>query len=289
MIITKLRVEEEHPMASSTTSWPQPLLDLNLDLTAGENGYVLKSAAGLGPPSLVAVVEGFDITGIPVMNNVPEKRQIVLKIGLSPQLGQSYGSLRDFLYKLIDRTVFVKFMNESEIVGQTTGFIRNVDPVHFSNKPEIELTIECVEGDLASPFVVNIPIGTLNTLNPVIVYEDGTAPTGLDLVINVTANHSGFLISNHSKFWHSGSADVVNQFQVTYAFLTGDQIFISTHPRNKRILLVRAGVQYDLAGYINAGAVWPKLYSGVNSFTWTFAASWMTFTSASYYPRYWGV
>lgn len=289
MIITKLRIQEEHPMTNPTASWPLPLVDLNLDLSAGENGYILKDSVGLGPPPLVAIVVGFDVSGIPVMESFPEKRQVVLKIGLTPQLGQSYGGLRDSLYNLISRTVFFKLMNDSEVIAQTTGFISKIEPAHFTNRPEIQVTIESEEGDFVGPFAVDIPLATLDTDTPVIMYDEGSAPTGLDLVFDVTAIQSGFIISNHSEFWHAGSADITNEFEVTYPFLVGDEVFISTHPRNKRITLIRSAVEYDLAGYINAGAVWPKLYSGVNSFEWSLLDTWMTFSSASYIPRYWGV
>ena len=49
MIITKLRIQEEHPMASTTPAkvYPLPTCDLNVDSSAGENGYILKVADGL--------------------------------------------------------------------------------------------------------------------------------------------------------------------------------------------------------------------------------------------------
>lgn len=290
MIITKLRIQEEHPMTGTISgSWPLPLCDLNVDASAGENGYVLISATGLGPPDLIAIVEGFDSTGIPIMGHAAQKRDIVLKIGLDPGLGQSYGQLRDALYRMISRSVLFSLMDESLILAQTTGYIRQVEPVHFSNAPEIQITIECNDGDFSAPFPVDIPLATLNTLHPVINYEDGTAPTGLQLQFTVTANTASFTISHHSEFWHADPGDVNNIFLLTYAFLTGDVITISTQPKEKTITRLRAGVTLDLAGYINAGAVWPKLYSGVNAFDWTFASSWMTWTSANYIPKYWGV
>jgi len=289
MIITKLRLEEEHPMTSPVRPYPLPIVDLNLDSSAGDNGFTLNKSSGLGPPTLTKVVTGFDTNGIPIFDNVPQKRQIGLKISITPRLGQEFGDLRDQLYKMVSRSIFIRFMNGAEIIAQTTGFIKNIVPDMFTPKPEIVLDIECNEGDLKGPNAFDIPIATLNTLTPVINYEKGSAPTGLDLTYAVTATHSGFTISNHAEFWHVGDADVNNQFIVSYTFLNGDIITLSTHPRNKRLIRTRSGVDLDLAGYINPGAVWPKLYSGVNSFSWTFASSWGHFTAASYIPRYWGV
>lgn len=289
MIINKLRLQEEHPMTGVSDSWPLSLLDFRLDSDAGENGYLLKAAQGLGPPDLVAIVDGFDSFGTPVMDSVAEKRDIVLKIGLNPGLGQSYGMLRDALYKLISRSVLVSLMADSTIIAQISGFIRLLDPVHFSNQPEIQITIECEDGIFSAPNSVEIPLTDIDTTNPIIVYEEGTAPTGFDLTLTVTATQAGFTISNHAQFWHAGSGDVTNEFEVTYPLIVDDVVSISTHPKNKRITLTRASVVYDLAGYINGGAVWPKLYTGVNAFEWTFASSWMDWDSASYIPRFWGV
>ena len=244
---------------------------------------------GFGPPDFKGIVEGFDSTGIPVLSSDPRTRDIALRIGMRPGIGQSYGELRDDLYKLISRTVFIKMMNQATVIAQTTGFIKQFDSVHFSNLPEVQMVIECQEGAFVSPLSIGVPIPTLNTLNPVINYEEGTAPTGLDIQFTVTSNHNNFTISEYSKFWAVGGADVHNVFTVTYAFLTGDVVNISTYGKTKKITRTRGGVTLDISGYLNAGAVWPKLFSGVNAFSWTFASSWMTFNSVKYTPRYWGV
>ena len=289
MIINKVRLQEEHPMTSPSDSWPLPICDLNLDITSGENGYILKNWEGLGPPELVSVVEGFDSTGIPIFTSVPEKRIIVLKLAFEPSPHQSYGQLRASLYKYISRTIFVQLMKDSLLIAQTSGFIRNMEPDHFSSKPGMIITIECQDGDFVGPLSIGIPLATLDVAQPIINYVDGDAPTGLDFQFTVDADTSGFTISNHSEFWHAGSGDVNNEFVVDFPFLDNDVVTMSTHPKNKRLTLLRSSVTSDLAGYINAGAVWPKLYSGVNSFAWTLHGSWMTFNNASYMPRYWGV
>jgi hypothetical protein len=152
------------------------------------------------------------------------------------------------------------------------------------------MTIRCEDDpDFVSPRSTPISTTLLNASPVVIPYEQGTAPTGLDLVFAVTANHSNFTISGHNTLWYEGDTPLDNDFTVTYNFLIGDIIAISTHPKKKKLTRTRASVDLDLAGYLNQGAVWPRLYSGVNVFTWDIATSWMSWTSASYVPRYWGV
>lgn len=289
MIINKLRIEEEKHIEPGFQNFPLAPVDLHLDSSAGANGYILKDSTGLGPPTLVSIVEGFDVNGVPILNNQADNRVIVLKIGLNPQLGQSYGSLRDYWYKLISRGIVLKLMCDSTVIAQTIGSIAMVDPVHFSNKPEIQITIDCKEPEFVAPFPVEVPLSTLDTATPIINYSEGSAPTGLDIVLEVTANHSNFSISNHTRFMHAGDEDPTNTFVVTYNFLVGDFIALSTHPRHRRLILTRGPTQYDLAGFISSGAVWPRLESGPNALNWTFGSAWMNFSSVSYLPRYWGV
>lgn len=292
MIITKLRIEEEHSMTGPAGTWPLPICDLNLNFTEGENGYVLKEVLGLGPPAMVPVVIGFDTTGIPIIDTAPQKRNLAFKLGLSPQIGQSYSDLRDNFYRMIGRTVFVKLINDSIVIAQITGYIKNVDPVHFSNKPELVVVIECEDSLFSAPSYITIPIASITGLtNPVINYPDGTAPAGIELTFqNLSSSQTGFSISNHSEFWHFGSGDVNNLFQITYPIDNGDTVSIVTHPKSRSVTMYdsSAAAWIDIAGYLNAGAVWPMLYPGVNQFAWSL--SWVaTWGVTRYIPRYWGV
>lgn len=290
MIITKIRLQEENPMATSTASWPLPSCDLDLDSSAGGNGYLIKASAGFGPPNLTAVVEGFDATGIPIFGSISDKRDLALRIGLNPSRDQSFSELRDDLYKFLGRSVYVSLMDGATVIGQTKGYIRQFDTGIFASQPEVQMTIECNDGEFSSPFPVDIPFADLETDQPIIVYDPGTAPTGMDLVFNVTAvDESGFTIFNHARMWHAGTGEVDNQFIVDFEFLQDDIVTISTHPKDKRLTVFRDPDTIDLAGFINAGAVWPKLYSGVNVFEWTLNSDWMEWVSATYTPRYWGV
>jgi len=289
MIINKIRIQEKNPMTAGSTIYELPICDLALDSSAGENGYFIKVADGLGPPAITAIVEGFDATGIPILGSNAQARNISLRIGLKPGAGQSYSSLRDVLYRYMSRSVIVSFMNGSIERARTYGYIGAVDTSLFTNQPDIQLVIKCDEGDLFAPRHTNIPTSILNTLSPVIDYANGTAPTGLYLKFNVTASQASFSVTNHAKVWHSGEGSVANEFTITYPFLNGDSVVITTHPKDKQVLLTRSAVTYDLAGYVNARAVWPRLFAGVNAFDWTFASSWMTWVEANYTARYWGV
>jgi hypothetical protein len=180
-------------------------------------------------------------------------------------------------------------MYDSDVLAQVVGYIRRFEVVHFSNKPEIQITIQCDTGQLSAPKALNIPLASLNTTAPIINYEEGTAPTGLDLQFLVTANTASFNIANHGRVRSLSSNPISNLFQVTYPFLINDVVAIHTHPRSKHIHLTRSSVTYDIAGYLNAGAVWPIIYPGVNSFTWSMVSTWMSWSTATYTPKFWGI
>jgi hypothetical protein len=282
MIITKIRLQEQNPMrADNVGSWPLPFIDLFLNPEAGMNGYVLKDAQGLDPPKITAIVMGANA----------DKRDIVFKIGLNSQVGKTNSELRDAAFKFMNRTVQVQFMNESLVVAQTAGYIQQFESAIFTNQPEIQITIECEDGELTSPNSIAIPIVDLSKAKPIIEYPDGTAPTGLDLKFKYVSGStgSGFSIFGHSKVWSSGPDAIYNVFELVYPFINNDIITLSTHPKNKRLILTRAEVDYDLAGYVNGGAIWPKLFPGVNAFEWTLDDAWVQWISASYVPKYWGV
>lgn len=297
MIITKIRVQEEHPMAGygvgdiGSTSWPVPFLDLELNSSAGDNGYLIKNSVGLGPTTLTAIVIGFDSNGVPIKDVEASPREVALRIQLTPALGQTFSELRSELYKFNGKGLVLSLMNGARVIARAMGFIKTFETIHFSNQPEIQITIECEDGYFEAPYELEIPTdtGLLEAAQPILTYEEGDAPTGFKLEFNVTGNNSLMQIYNHAKAWHSGRGDVSNIFKVTYPMITGDVVTINTHPNDKRITVVRGLETLDLAGYVNAGAVWPKLYPGVNVFDWFFGSSWMSFTRFSYIPRYWGV
>lgn len=289
MIIDKIRIREHHPMESATASWPLPFCDLYLDSSAGENGYIVKNVFGLGPPDFISVVDGFDSTGIPVMESIPEKREISFRVGFNPGFDQSIQKLRSDLYRYISRAVRISLMSGSIEIARATGFITKFEAVQFASAPEIQITVKCITGDFYSPEEYDIPTASRNTATPTIVYNEGDAPTGLDLKFTVNSTRSSFSISKHNQMWETGTTQLENVFTVTYAMQANDIVTIATHPSQKKILLKRGATTYDLAGYINQGAVWPKLYPGVNYFEWDLSTTWLTWTYATYRPRYWGV
>lgn len=280
MIITKIRLQEI-PLPGALASWLLPVFDFNLDSSAGDNGYILKNAFGLGPPDFISIVEGFTATGVPIKVLEPEAREVVLRVGFRAMPGSSFNSLRESLYRIINKSIYVKLMNEALVIGQVTGTVQKFEVVHFSNQPEVQLTILCDYPEFSGPMAIDIPVATLDTLTPTINYPDGTAPTGLNFQITFTATPAA------PNFSMTDATEHV--FTVAYALINGDVLTVSTHRGSRKVTVLRSSVTYDVSGNVVAGAFWPRLYPGPNSFTWNAPVAGTTINSASYIPRYWGV
>lgn len=308
MILTKIRLLEQYPMSTynfawpppeEIVSWPLPTIDLDLDVNAGWNGYIFQGAVGLDPPDFSAIVIGFDSNGVPIKDTALAKRDIALKIALSPNLGQTYSHLRDAIYRLVNRSILVQLMNGAEVTAQVTGFVKSLEATHFTNSPEVLLTIECDESWFSGPEEITVPYFSVNdTEQPIINYTVGTAPTGITLIFNVVApSPTGFKIYDHAKLWYEGpelrstsfTSGLYTLFEVGFPLLTTDVVTMTTQIKDQRVMVYRGGVDYDITGYVNAGAVWPQLYSGVNTWRWSLDPSWSALSVLKYRPRYWGV
>lgn len=289
-MFNKIRIQEEHSSSDGTSTWPLPVCDFHIDSSAGLNGYLLKSADGIGPPEFVSTVEGFDSNGVPVYEGLPQTREVVLTIALKRTKTNSVYSLRNALQKFIARSINLYFMDGGEIVARAKGFVSKFESTHFSNIPEIQMTIVCEHGELYAPTFLDIPVACYNTLTPIIPYNEGDAPTGLKFqfeYISVTPG-TGFTISDYSKLWYKGT-QIVNVFELAFPFEQGDIITFDSCPYTKKLTLLRDSETIDIAGYIVGSPIWPKLFPGVNSFTWDISSTWADWIYCKYDARFWGV
>jgi len=288
MMINKLRIQESTPMTRGGVTWALPICDLNIDSSAGENGYLIRDVVGIDPPDLNAIIVGFDTNGNPVYGNYSEGREVSIRIELVPVGSQTVSELRDALYKFVSRGLTLSFMYDSVVKATWSCAIKTIEAVHFSNKPEVKLILSSKYATFSGPSLIQIPPATLATANPIINYTEGTTPADLAFVFLASGSSSSFRIYNHAQEWHDGTYSLATNFEVTKAFVSGDYVSITSTPETQTVFLTHLGANSDLEGYLNAFAVWPKLIPGVNAFDWTFNVGWSVF-NAYYRPRFWGV
>ena len=245
--------------------------------------YIVKAIDGLGPPEVdVAIVNTLYGGGI-YQGRRPQNREIVMRVGLNPNwsTGQTAAQLREALYDLFTpsstRMVLFELRNNTTVVAETQSQLKRIEIVPFSKDPEVQLTLSCPAAYFNAPGGTSVNTTGLSKSAPVI-NNTGTAQTGFEWRVTLTANAS---------FWLLSHQETTNSFQVNYAFLSGDQIIFRTTPGDRAFIRTRAGVALPLLSYIVAGSTWHQLDRGNNTFAT--GSSNFNWTSINYTPRYWGI
>lgn len=255
--------------------------DLQINPTAGANGYMLKAVDGFDPSDTLNFVEGFDpTTGEPISDNKPQDKVLVMKVGFVPGPSGSVSSLRDGLYMLVSRALTVQLRLGETVVAQIRGRMSKIEAAHSTNSPEVVMTVECEDGLFESPTQIVVPMGSVSKSTPTFDYVEGTAPTGFEMILTLTSGLSSFALTGTigGRNW---------KFGVTTTFLTGDQLILQTDRKKRRFTIIRSSVGYDYSALVDAGTVWPKLHRGRNIFATSSSA--FNWNSVKYYPKFWGV
>lgn len=254
------------------------------------NPYNIKGIVGLDADELVSQFYSTATNSLTKFNNISLlKRNIVLRIGLNPRYDQieSYSSLRDAVYKMLasSRTgrIQLYFMNKTDTIATLSGFVSKIETTLFEQVQEIQITVKCDDPMLKSPSPVSIDITGMPLTNFVVQDNVSTAPHGFKYEIELLANLASVLTmsdpTNPSWF-----------FTMTpgWGWLSGDVISFSSEYNNRYAWLIRSGIVYQLGEYLIKGSVWPILFPGSNTFTFTNPTS-LKWRSMSHSYNYWGV
>jgi hypothetical protein len=250
---------------------------------SAKSPYVIKEVDGLGPPEANPMIST-------TMNNTgvykglkPSLREITITLRINPFniLGKTPAELREeYIYEMLMPTykqpLYVGLLDETGAEIRTaSGYVKTITPNPFSEIPEIQLVISCLrpyfrgaQGTIAAE---GAAAGTR------IVTYPGNAPGGVNYTVNLTAAMSSFTFGlNHRQYFH-----------LTFPFLIGDRIVISTEPGSQRAYVSRVGGSIDLSAAISSDDDWPLLdQQGANEIN-TLTSSY-TFGSSSFNVNYWG-
>ncbi len=249
------------------------------------NPYIIKEIMGLDADAITPKFYGLSQSSTSKYYSLSlENREIVLTIALNPGfgVGESYSGLRDKLYKGIasSRTGLIKlwFKDGANVVAQIQGFVTRFESVHFSKSPEVKITIACNDPILKSVDPVTVDTSAFGIF-PKVVDDLSTAPHGLEFSITFTENASSFLIHDHvTTEWN---------LIVSYSFLTGDKLYLSSRPEQKFLYLERGASTILLVDKILPNSVWPIIFPGNNDFHIESGA--FTWNYLLHYLSYWGV
>jgi hypothetical protein len=243
--------------------------------------YVLKAAEGLGPPEVnVYISQVMNLDGY-FKGRQTQYREIVLTIGLNQNYKDniSASDLRTELYGLLtagaNDAVDVAFYNENyDEVMSTSGYIKKMEIVPFSESPEVQVTISCLKSYFEGPNKIYVETG-LTGSQP--VENQGTAETGFELKVLFVQEDINFVITDSRG----------NTMAIHYDFLVDDLLYIDTRPGSRTIKLRREGGYETIIHALSMDSQWMWLYGGTTylstsngSFEWE---------EISYTPKYWGI
>jgi len=258
--------------------------------TAGpnrRNPYVLRSVAGLDPGQITPRFYGQGIeTGINFTELALDPREVVMRIGLQPKwtIGNTPADLRDNLLGAIasNRSGLVQLrIYENEVViGLLEGFIIKFEDTISSKEAEVTLTIKCEDPIIRSMDVTSAIIATLGS-PPTIIDPISTAPHGMKMKVTFTADSTNFVIAPPG-----GSPDW--SFELNYAFLTGDELYISSEYNDKYVYRVRSAVTLHLTDTLEPGSHWPLIFRGENQFSLVDSAD-ITINEWYWREAHWGI
>lgn len=287
----KLTSVEIHPSNSSEYA------ELNFRDPTRENPYNVKAIVGLDASEIIPRYYGTSVSMTKFYDLSLMKRDIVLRIELSPRFGQneSYSDLRDDLYRMIasSRTgkIELLFKNEDEILAAISGFVSKFEAAHFERVQEVQLTIKCDEPMLKALTPVTVGITGLAPRDTIIQDNRSNAPHGFKFDMALTSNlYSIKVVDPDDSTW---SFEIV-----PINFLNGDVLHYSNVYNDKYLYLTRGATTIYLADRISSYSVWPFIFPGNNRFAFTtratvgaayIPATALVWNAISYYPTYWGV
>jgi hypothetical protein len=277
MKVTSVDLTPENSSKVATLSFRDP---------ARNNPYNVKTIVGLDADEIVPRHYG----GLAkrFYRLAQEKRDIVVRIELNPRfaLGETYSDLRDELYKKISLTrsgmLRLNFKNEDEVVATISGFVTKFEASHFTETPEVQLSITCIEPTLRGPNQIEFVAENLSSEETNLRDDLSTSPHGLKFTIGFNTTLPFFRIRDpHDSSW---------KFEVAPSggFLPNDILHFSSEFNDKYLYVTRGSNAIHLVDKIVPFSVWPIMFPEDNLFTITNpdAVQWV---AASYYPAYWGV
>jgi hypothetical protein len=261
---------------------------LNLVLADVSDGYALEDVGGLGPVKATLVSTSFaNQDGSQAQSAKRESRNITMKIGLeADHITTHVRALRQRLYDffMTKSIVTMSFVHDDEpdIVPLIVGQVETCEPDMFTQEPLMNISILCYDPDFVDPDTVTVTGNTSSGSTPGTVTYDGSVETGVIFTLSINRTLAEFSIFN------SPPGENQQKMDVSYPFVSGDVLTISTMSGNKYVTLTRGGSDIDLLYAISPQSAWIELKRGDNAFL-VYASGAAIPWSMDYLTRYGGL
>jgi len=258
-------------------SCSEHVLNLSYRDPASTNKYNVKSIYGLDADEIISsYYASGSISNDPFYTMASPKRDIVVRLVLNPdyQAGETVSDLRDRLYRAIssNRTGVVELRFKDGAVEQASvkGFVSKFEAAHFSEVPELQMTITCQDPMLRAPLDEIISGESLNQVSPWFQDLVSTAPHGATFIFKVVAvansiEFTQFTESGIDPDWSFKILPPITATETT--FINDDLVYISSINKQRSVSLIRGVNKIQLADKIQPFSVWPAIFPGNNQFT----------------------
>ncbi len=253
--------------------------------------YQARTILGLDAEDIIPKFYGSSLSGNSKYYDFSLKpRDIVIRVVLSPRfnLDESYSDIRDSLYRAISANrsglITLHFKSGGTLISRIVGSVVKFEATHFTNLPEVQLTIRCNDPMFKAINPVIFEASELATTNPILIPDSlSTSPHGFTMQMTSHATVASFTIQDvaSNPEW---------KFKVIPdgGFLSGDVLHFSSERSDKQLYYVRGATTVQLADKIESGSIWPMIFPGQNEFHFVNLAS-FNWNLVEYYASYWGV
>lgn len=266
-------------------------ITFNLEKEDTDAQYFARTILGLDTEEIIPKFYGWSSDGVNKYYDFKLKpRDIVIRVVLNPRfnLGESYADVRDQLYRIISANrsgmIELHFRAGSTLVSRIFGSVIKFEAVHFTNLPEVQLTIRCNDPMFRGINPVVFETAELSSSNPVYIPDSlSTAPHGFSMEVTFSGTVASLAIQDAetNPSW---------KFKVIPdgGFLSGDVLHFSSEYSNKQLYYVRSATTVQLADKLESGSIWPIIFPGQNEFYFVPDES-VSWDAVQFYASYWGV
>ena len=248
-----------------------------LDFT-NSNKYCLYDIDGLNPVTATINTTEFATSDGAMFNSSRiGTRNIVLYIKIFPDIEKNRLNLYSFFKIKSDVTLY--FRHDSLNV-YITGKVESFELDHFSNSQVAQISILCADPYFRSTESQLIEFSNVISLFefPFSIAEDGIEFSRIEKVktkiINAGEMATGVTIQLYASTDQILNPVIYNLTNNTYFGLNfdmnqGDLITITTHFNNKKVTLLRDGVETNILYAVQDGSTWLQLAPGENELSYS--------------------
>lgn len=264
-------------------------------VAVSEATAILKAVDGLGPTEVDVSIANTLYQGGVFQNRRPQNREIVMRIGLSPNYSadERASDIRELFYQLMtpftpSKAMTVHIYLDDDEQMNADGYIKKFEIVPFSKDTEIQITIACPQPYFKSTEDVILSGTDIFSFVFPTITNAGTAPVGFQLRLKFTDDIDSWGIRNVDteeilEVTPTGTGPMVH-------FWEDDFLWIDTRAGHRSVdYYSYSDGLINIVGQMSDESTWPLLNMGVNHFEVLAAGSSFVWDSFLYRPEYVGV